>query len=890
MWPHYAIIRTGTGLWRQTWPPFNAGVDPPDQCARLADISPPIGPDRAPLSTAVTDRAVKTAWDSLADVRQLTADTLKSVLVVLIETVPEAFDRPMGAPPFRAPIAPTAPAPTAAHPRAYQGTTQKPPKTKASAAVDVRAYLCNPAAVSDLLTRLAPHWDEAVSKLERLGYTTPALASPDCDPYAAWNHGNRQSMLTPDIAPLYRTLLLPSLRGKAWSDVERVHQFYLHHRLGDRPEIVYGVAAMLRKPAGVHGITDWCRLMMELPAACQAGFATLVLSTGAWAVDPISQPDSFRDIILEVAAGPDPAYRTYCLLRGVANEIDGRYLASGFRLSDLLYPDRTSTFARSFHEVTAWGYYPEEAVLRLMAHLDGIGTDFEPPRITSVWRACGLADGFGAFIQQRPWTQWPPETAQAVLRIYLVPFGEERPLERQRKWDVLRASADLIETTLHDVPEAFRLKFCDSLREYVWLFDTGQITENSIANACALLTRICRPPFHPRRNTANVWLDFLTYLSPSQQDEILSARDSEFMHMEKACRTTAAATLIGSGTWALAKRAPTFSLAGFLAAPARMLRTAKTLGCLSSEERLLIVDEFTRTPMMQTDIETLNDAEAYSFIRQHEGLFRASPIPRALRSHYDDGITLNGPRSAHYHEQMRQQWRRACWERLEETILERLARGFPIDEVDDNARHALQFERGTKDNRRALRKFLSAYWSGRRDYIAQHPLTRQWLKNHPKLNIDLWMTGITVTGQTPPNGTVTIALETDPLEALKLGTHVGSCLSLGGILQYSAVANVLDINKQVLYARDAAGAVIGRQIVAYSEAGELVCFSVYPLSASDELQGLFASYDQQFAAALSIPLFGPVDDVKPHDDEYDVARILSSNWWDDGYWNPTDDV
>jgi hypothetical protein len=96
--------------------------------------------------------------------------------------------------------------------------------------------------------------------------------------------------------------------------------------------------------------------------------------------------------------------------------------------------------------------------------------------------------------------------------------------------------------------------------------------------------------------------------------------------------------------------------------------------------------------------------------------------------------------------------------------------------------------------------------------------------------------------------------------------------------------------KQVLYAREAVGVVIGRQIVAYSETGELVCFSVYPMSASEELQALFAEYDRRFGAALGIPLFGAAEGVDTGDADYDIARILSSKWWDDGYWNPTDDV
>ena len=136
-----------------------------------------------------------------------------------------------------------------------------------------------------------------------------------------------------------------------------------------------------------------------------------------------------------------------------------------------------------------------------------------------------------------------------------------------------------------------------------------------------------------------------------------------------------------------------------------------------------------------------------------------------------------------------------------------------------------------------------------------------------------------------PNGDVmTIALENDPLEALKLGTYVGSCLGLGGILEYSDAATVLDINKQVLFAIDARGAVLGRQVVAYSEEGELVCFAIYPHKEDNELEPLFAEYDRLFAAPLNISIFEP---LRPQDEEerkYEIALILANGWWDDGYW------
>jgi hypothetical protein len=123
-------------------------------------------------------------------------------------------------------------------------------------------------------------------------------------------------------------------------------------------------------------------------------------------------------------------------------------------------------------------------------------------------------------------------------------------------------------------------------------------------------------------------------------------------------------------------------------------------------------------------------------------------------------------------------------------------------------------------------------------------------------------------------------VEPDPLEALKLGTYVGTCLGRGGNLEYSAAAVVLDVNKQVVYARDRRGSVVGRQLLAISEADELVCFAVYGTARVDLLEPLFRDHDRAFASRLGLALFGGSAAAE----HYEIATILSRAWWDDLPW------
>jgi hypothetical protein len=177
---------------------------------------------------------------------------------------------------------------------------------------------------------------------------------------------------------------------------------------------------------------------------------------------------------------------------------------------------------------------------------------------------------------------------------------------------------------------------------------------------------------------------------------------------------------------------------------------------------------------------------------------------------------------------------------------------------------------------------LVAHFAGDREWRLRHPETAAWLARHPRLDRAAWLAGITAQGSVDGLGAVTLAVETDPLEALKAGTYVGSCLGRGGGLAWSAAAIVLDVNKHVVYARDARGSVIGRQLLAISEDDELVCFQPYCHSHAHALEPLFRQLDQAFSIRLGLPVFSRRNDPER---SYEIGSILSQQWWDDFEWD-----
>jgi len=160
--------------------------------------------------------------------------------------------------------------------------------------------------------------------------------------------------------------------------------------------------------------------------------------------------------------------------------------------------------------------------------------------------------------------------------------------------------------------------------------------------------------------------------------------------------------------------------------------------------------------------------------------------------------------------------------------------------------HASLLHANLEFARRACTRFLKAYDRGR-DPRLDHPANRQWLRRNTGFNQNVWLHPLKINLPVDNLGDVTIAPETDPFEILKLGTYVDSCLGLGGCNTQNAVAVLLEANKRVLFARNAKGQFLGRQIVAITRANALAVHSVYPIKAPKPLQDLFALYAEDLA-------------------------------------------
>jgi hypothetical protein len=140
------------------------------------------------------------------------------------------------------------------------------------------------------------------------------------------------------------------------------------------------------------------------------------------------------------------------------------------------------------------------------------------------------------------------------------------------------------------------------------------------------------------------------------------------------------------------------------------------------------------------------------------------------------------------------------------------------------------------------------------------------------IRLDAWLDGIGVVRYASRRGDVFLQLERDPIEVLLMGKHFGTCLSPGSMNFFSALANAADVNKRVVYARDAGGAVVGRCLLALTQEGALLAFHAY--SHHDDWG--FTEHLGDFCLRLVAAMKTTVAESGQ------VPRLVAPDWYDDG--------
>ena len=839
------VVRRGTGL-------HGVGVEPQPMVLMALP--------EAPLRWPKPLRPLAEAWKRLAQVRYASPEVLADVLHVLLETVSDPELEAPACPLVRLEV-PRAISRTAAHPRAFRGTHAKPLRASMPAPIDIRPALAHARHRAVLLESLLPFLTHALDLLRARHFDSRKLIQlqnllhergPGIDVALAYHHG----LCALPQAPRLFALMLPLLKDSDRSTLQKWIGLAWALEIPERP--------------------NWLGLFMGLVARSEP-------VARAWAELCITLPLDKADAVLRVAfsqRAPSPEalqpWLGTLLERWCPVPQIEKRLKFGVRALHANFSTQTVNAAFDFIFATQ-GIAPDvlpkrdvpfpfAALLAARERSQNPGAPFGWT-VWNLWAAAGELPELSAFITELLHVPLPPSTTLA-LALALNNLNLDRPT-----WPAVKQAFRELASQLASVPEPKHDALIGLMTD---LLESAKRRADALPVIQRMLELGVRVPELVPFERRQLWRELLALANPVLLDAVLASPQT-LRALARAHRRDNDANRAGRGLNVLLQLAPMLALEGLVEAPAATVDAARVLGTLASAAARTRLRHVLDQPLFIRDPLARPLSEACTLLDGVCGASLEHPMPRALRAHIR-GVAILKPGQVERHlavtrEGLIQLRMRA----IERDVLQGMRGGLQVDLRDVRIRHALQLASCVESNRPALKRFLAAHLSGHGEPAERHPANRAWLARHPRIDASRWLQG-TQLEREMGGVRIRVQLEHDPLEVLRLGSYVGSCLGLGGGNEPGAAAAMLDVNKRVAYARDTRGRVLARQLLAINAAERLVCHEVYPVGTSVALQTLIRDFDLQLAAELGLK-------IAERSDAAAVECVVAQSWYDDGAWD-----
>lgn len=767
------------------------------------------------------------------------------------------------------------PVATAAHPRAFRGTKFQPPKP-ASPALDLCTWLADPRLLDAFF---AQHDFAALPALDSQGQLI-VLAADELPPTSVslfFRHLQVPVQALPVMPDGFRRYFLWQLRAYsahqqlAWLQIWHRHQS-MYAEASCRAEnlgLLARVCAL--SPAQCH-VAELAQL---LPATRQNIFLRVLIreAQGQLSAQQMSAGQLMR---LHGLSEDDARFEFYLrnILRNLGRQVSAEYSLDGC----LLYESSNMSELRDYM-LTAKHDCQDVPVDAIVRACDAAGIN----SLVSLWDYCAELPGLAQLLRETCWGKFSQQAAETWLNIFYKFIDEDEKEKLQKKWLVYLKLFSVCHDVLIGLPADRQNKLALMWKNFVDGWDDAQTLPKAMHDFLPLMHQLCLPPFSIEVDYGHSFVNIVESWPDDKRHEILALDDRVWRQFERACRRADNVHLLTYGTCTLAKLTPSFLRTSFLAAPARFFKTACLLGSLHYERRQLFMKKQANAEWFTLDwhaMPPLFACQRLLALSKATGL--DSPLPRRLREYLEGKLDLSPAQIARHCKLSLSRLPALRLRAVEAALWIEMDGQFQLRETSAATRHALRLLAGmgsfSGPNRQGLRRFLINARDGKALDYRRHPLNQAWYGRHPRVQQVIWQAGLQVTVRTV-QGELTLAFEHDPFEVLMMGSYASTCLGIGGLCDYSAVACLLDANKQVLYARNADGKVIARQLLAIDEADQLVCFTVYPEKIPQEVKAAFKSYDLQLAAQLGLSMYQAINDAS-----YDIDIILAQEWWDDGPW------
>lgn len=709
---------------------------------------------------------------------------------------------------------------------------------------DVRPWLSDPAAYEKLTQQLASHHREA----QRL------LAAEFPEIIEADHHPTASAYATHHWLPWLHQ------RRAAWSnDLETATSIL---NCGHEPDREPLVALLLRE-----GTTDWLPLLSRQPAAKQLPLLRALVETKQHLRPPPAGMHRLLTTMHHLTHSTEFTDIAKTCFLSLANGCTPRFLAHALHYHHQWKLD-FQTQARPMHE-------PRRRALHLVLHGRADKWLRTPAQI---WKqATGLKDWSSA-IQQLLSRPLDKEMLNIILES-LRHLGRKRGKDAG-KWTRWLDRWDDMLREIHRTPRAKRKLAADLIEAWRINPEHSAMTAHSVTHLLRWLQRVREFEKHPGEDIPATIEALWARIDREDATALLQVPEKTWRQMQPALVGWSSLT---NATNALrwADDLPTGCLIGMLtSAPLEWTRTMRRIGELTWEERKEQWEAFREHPLTTCDVSSTPLPHLIVLVDTiHASHPRFPGVPDKLRS----SEKLHDHVRQHYMDELTRNIHRLRLAVLDDLAEWALRRRFPSLAAENVTTHTLRVAAAAgEENRRSFRRLLRAceQQQATREWTLSHPANQQWLRKQPRPRVEQWNGGFYMEREVRDIGAVRVGPEDDLQAILRMGTDFGTCLSAGSFNSYSTAANALDANKRVLYARDTAGRVWARQLLAISESGHLVCFPVYARRSHAAMRHLFATYDHTFAQALRLPLW------LSQNNEVPIAKIVCKEWYDDGIWRP----
>lgn len=182
--------------------------------------------------------------------------------------------------------------------------------------------------------------------------------------------------------------------------------------------------------------------------------------------------------------------------------------------------------------------------------------------------------------------------------------------------------------------------------------------------------------------------------------------------------------------------------------------------------------------------------------------------------------------------------------------------------------NALKISIEIEYNKKFAIKLIGKYIKGKKNYFDSHPENLAFIKKVRLIGVDTdaWMSGFSKSYDN-----LILGIENDPIKVLQMGNYFDTCLSQGKSNAYSAVTNVIEVNKKVIYARDMHGKVVGRKLIGMTDKGSIVGYKTYSYANALDLKKIFDEFCIELSQICNTRL---INTSKP-------ALLFADQWYED---------